>query len=103
MPGLLKVAGFHRADIDYDCRAKWMAVAALARQESDDAAPLLVSLVDLGNQNTRMCARAALARTTGQDFKQDKRAWAEWWQSKGHQPIDEALLQSAEEMSTVKE
>ena len=35
-PGLMKVAGYHRADRDYDCRPKWMAVAALARQESDD-------------------------------------------------------------------
>jgi hypothetical protein len=90
--GLLKVAGYHREEFDYDCRAKWMAVAALARQESADAVPLLVSLVDHGNQNTRMWARAALSRTTGQDFKQDKQAWAKWWQAQGHEPIDEALL-----------
>jgi hypothetical protein len=103
VPGLMKVAGYHRADVDYDCRAKWMAVAALARQESADAVPLLVSLVDHGNQNTRMWARAALARTTGQDFKQDKQAWAEWWQSQGHEPIDAALVEPAEATSTVKE
>ena len=30
LPGLMKVAGYHRADRDYDCRPKWMAVAALA-------------------------------------------------------------------------
>ncbi len=61
VPGLMKVAGYHREDCDYDCRPKWMAVAALARQESDDAVPLLVNLVDHGNQNTRNWARAALS------------------------------------------
>ena len=92
VPGLIKVAGYHRDDTDYDCRAKWMAVAALARQESPDAVPLLISLVDHGNQNTRMWAQAALSRTTGQDFKQDKQAWADWWKSQGHDAIDTALL-----------
>jgi len=92
VPGLMKVAGYHRADIDYDCRPKWMAVAALARQESDDAVPLLVSLVDHGNQNTRHWARAALSRKTNQDFAQDKQAWAKWWQDQGHNPIDPELL-----------
>lgn len=81
LPGLIKVAGYHRADRDYDCRPKWMAVAALARQESDDGVPLLVSLVDHGNQNTRQWARAAFSRKTGQDFQHDKRAWAKWWES----------------------
>ncbi|MCL4179290.1 MAG: hypothetical protein KJ072_16305 [Verrucomicrobia bacterium] len=90
--GLIKVAGYHREDGDYDCRPKWMAVAALARQESDDAVPLLVSLVDHGNQNTRHWARAALSRKTGQDFRQDKQAWASWWQGQGHKPIDSQLL-----------
>ena len=60
--GLLKVAGYHRADQDYDCRSKWMAVAALARQQSEDAVPLLIRLVDHGNQNTRNWSRAALSR-----------------------------------------
>ncbi|MFH0794003.1 MAG: hypothetical protein V2A74_08225 [bacterium] len=87
LPGLMKVAGYHVDDRDYDCRPKWIAVAALARQESDDAVPLLISLVDHGNQNTRNWARAALARKTGQDFTQDKQAWANWWQSQGHEPI----------------
>jgi hypothetical protein len=93
VPGLLKVAGYHLEDRDYDCRPKWMAVAALARQESDDAIPLLVFLVDHGNQNTRMWASAALSRKTGQDFRKDKRAWAEWWQAQGHQPIEKRYLQ----------
>ena len=93
LPGLMKVAGYHRADRDYDCRPKWMAVAALARQESDEAVPLLVSLVDHGNQNTRKWARAALSRKTGQDFKQDKQAWAEWWEAQGNKPIDDRFLQ----------
>lgn len=94
VPGLLKVAGFHQADVDYDCRAKWMAVAALARQESDEAVPLLISLVDHGNQNTRNWARAALARQLGQDFKQDKRAWAQYWEGKGHPPVGAAFLKA---------
>ncbi|MBM4155351.1 MAG: hypothetical protein FJ221_10035 [Lentisphaerae bacterium] len=92
VPGLLKVAGYHRADSDYDCRPKWMAVAALARQESDEAVPLLISLADHGNQNTRMWARAALSRKTGQDFQGDKPAWAQWWQAQGHAAVDAGLL-----------
>jgi hypothetical protein len=94
--GLSKVAGYHQKNVDYDCRPKWMAVAALARQESDDAVPLLISLVDHGNQNTRFWARAALARKTGQDFKQDKPAWAKWWQEQGHGVIDKELLKPYE-------
>jgi hypothetical protein len=90
--GLSKVAGYHQPGQDYDCRPKWMAVAALARQGSQDSVPLLIGLVDHGNQNTRFWARAALARTTGQDFKQDKQAWAKWWQEQGHKPIDPGLL-----------
>lgn len=93
VPGLIKVAGYHRDDGDYDCRPKWMAVAALARQGDDAAVPVLVSLVDHGNTNTRKWARAALARITGQDFKEDKRAWAAWWQEQGRPPIAEELLQ----------
>ena len=90
--GLLKIAGYQKPDSDYDCRPKWMAVAALARQESDLAVPLLVSLVDHGNENTRIWARAALVRKAKHDFKQDKSAWAEWWESQGNRPIDDDLL-----------
>ena len=93
VPGLMKVAGYHRDDVDYDCRPKWMAVAALARQESDEAVPLLISLVDHGNQNTRKWARAALARKTGEDFQEDKPSWAAWWEEQGHPPVDEHLLE----------
>jgi hypothetical protein len=94
--GLIKVAGYHLEGRDYDCRAKWMAVAALARQESEGGVPLLISLVDHGNQNTRNWSRAALSRLTGQDFKQDKGAWAKWWQEQGHEPIDAKFLKPAE-------
>jgi hypothetical protein len=73
-----------------------MAVAALARQEADESVPLLISLVDHGNQNTRFWARAALARKTGQDFKQDKQAWAKWWQEQGNAAIDKELLKAYE-------
>lgn len=92
-PGLIRAAGYHLDDRDYDCRPKWMAVAALARLESDDAVPTLISLVDHGNQNTRMWARAALNRQTGQDFRQDKAAWARWWTGQGHPAIDAKYLQ----------
>jgi hypothetical protein len=92
VPGLMKIAGYHRESNDYDCRPKWMAVAALARQESDDAVPLLISLVDHGNQNTRNWARAALSRKTGLNFKQDKAAWATWWQAQGHKAVSEEFL-----------
>jgi hypothetical protein len=90
--GLKRVAGYHVAEKDYDCRPKWMAVAALARQESMDAAPLLVSLVDHGNQNTRLWARAALARVAKEDFGADKQAWNQWWVGRGNEPIDAELL-----------
>jgi hypothetical protein len=92
VPGLKKIAAYHVDDKDYDCRPKWMAVAALARQESSDAVPLLVSLVDHGNQNTRFWARAALARIAKDDFKADKQAWNTWWTGQGHDPIDAAFL-----------
>ena len=91
VPGLIKIAGYSKK-FNYDCRPKWMAVAALSRQESDDAVPLLISLVDHGNQNTRMWARAALARKSKHDFGKDKQAWDKWWQSQGHKPIDKKLL-----------
>jgi hypothetical protein len=93
VPGLMKVAAFHVADKDYDCRPKWMAIAALARQESPDATPLLVSLVDHGNQNTRFWKCAALARMARDDFKTDKQAWNKWWMAQGHNAIDTRFLQ----------
>jgi hypothetical protein len=96
VPGLMKIAGYHAEGQHYDCRPKWMAVAALARQESAESVPLLISLVDHGNQNTRNWARAALSRQTGQDFKQDKQAWANWWQAQGHPPVDEQFLKPYE-------
>jgi len=92
VPGLMKVAAYHLDDKDYDCRPKWMAIAALARQESPGAVPLLVSLVDHGNQNTRMWARAALARMAKQDFKNDKQGWNRWWISQGHTAIAPEFL-----------
>lgn len=90
--GLKKVAAHHVKDQDYDCRPKWMAIAALARQESPDAVPLLVSLVDHGNQNTRFWSRAALARMARNDFKSDKQAWNKWWIGQGHSAIDPKYL-----------
>lgn len=92
VPGLKKVAAYHLADKDYDCRPKWIAIAALARQESPDAVPLLVSLTDHGNQNTRFWARAALARMAKEDFKADKEAWNKWWVGEGHRAIAPELL-----------
>jgi hypothetical protein len=93
LPGLMKVAAYHRDDRDYDCRAKWMAVAALGRQDDESAVPVLVPLVDHGNQNTRMWARASLSRLTGQSFGNDKQAWARWWNDEGKEPqIDVASL-----------
>jgi hypothetical protein len=92
VPGLMKVAGYHKDDQDYDCRPKWMAIAALARQESPAAVPLLVSMVDHGNQNCRFWSRAALARMANDDFKADKQAWNKWWTAAGHDPIDAKYL-----------
>ncbi len=86
LPGLKKVAAYHRDDQDYDCRAKWMAVAALGRQGDESAIPVLIPLVDHGNQNTRMWARGSLVRLTGQAFDQDKAAWGAWWNAQGKEP-----------------
>ena len=94
VPGLLKVASYHVDNKDYDCRPKWMALAALARQESPEAVPVLISLVDHGNQNTRFWARAALARMAKDDFKSDKQAWNKWWIAQGHPAIDANLLKA---------
>lgn len=84
--GVAKVAAYHREGRDYDCRAKWMAVAALGRIGDERAVPTLVPLVDHGNLNTRMWARASLARLTGQTFDTDKQAWADWWNGAGKKP-----------------
>lgn len=92
--GLIKVAGYHQDDRDYDCRPKWMAIAALARQESLEAVPVLVSLVDHGNQNTRLWARAALARVAKEDFKADKEAWNKWWMGQGHPSLEPKWLRA---------
>jgi len=92
VPGLLKIASYHLDNKDYDCRPKWMAIAALARQESPEAVPVLISLVDHGNQNTRFWARAALARMAKDDFKSDKQAWNKWWIAQGHPAIEANLL-----------
>jgi hypothetical protein len=86
LPGLIKVAAYHRDDRDYDCRPKWMAVAALGRVGDESAVPTLVRLVDHGNMNTRMWARASLVRITGQAFGDDKQAWADWWNGAGKEP-----------------
>lgn len=93
VPGLIKVAGYAKEGEDYDCRPKWIAISALARQESDDAVPVLVSLVDHGNQNCRMWARGALSRMAHEDFKDDKQAWNKWWVDSGHPSIDAKLLE----------
>lgn len=93
VPGLMRVAAYHVDGKDYDCRPKWMAVAALARQQSEDAVPLLVSLVDHGNQNTRLWARAALSRLARDDFKGEKQAWNKWWVGQGHPAIDAKFLE----------
>jgi beta-lactamase regulating signal transducer with metallopeptidase domain len=85
LPGLLKVAAHHEP-IDYDCGPKSMAVVALARQGDTSAVPVLIPLVDHGNPNTRMWARAALVRLTGQTFDQDKKAWGAWWNAQNKEP-----------------
>jgi protocatechuate 3,4-dioxygenase beta subunit len=93
LPGLIQAAAYHREDSDYDCRPKWMAVSALGRQDDESAVPTLIPLVDHGNQNTRMWARASLARLTGQNFGDNKQAWGKWWNDAGKQPrIDLAEL-----------
>lgn len=86
LPGLIQAAAYHREDSDYDCRPKWMAVSALGRQDDESAVPTLIPLVDHGNQNTRMWARASLARLTGQNFGDNKQAWGKWWNDAGKQP-----------------
>jgi TPR repeat protein/beta-lactamase regulating signal transducer with metallopeptidase domain len=86
LPGLIKAASYHREMSDYDCRPKWMAVSALGRQDDISAVLTLIPLVDHGNQNTRMWARASLVRLTGQNFNDDKQAWGTWWNDSGNEP-----------------
>ncbi|HNY26255.1 MAG TPA: LecA/PA-IL family lectin [Candidatus Sumerlaeota bacterium] len=86
LPGLLKTAAYTHPSGNYDCRAKWMAVAALARMGDESAVPVLVPLVDFGNTNVRMWSRAALYRLTGQTFDQDKKAWGAWWNAQNKEP-----------------
>jgi beta-lactamase regulating signal transducer with metallopeptidase domain len=93
LAGLKKVAGYQRDGNNYDCRPKWIAVASLARYEDPSSAPMLVDLVDFGNQNVKMWARAAMSRLTGQNLGEDKKAWAEWWNANGKEPkIDVSQL-----------
>ena len=92
VPGLKKVASYHVADKDYDCRPKWMAVAALADRNRPTRYHCLSSLVDHGNQNTRFWVCAALARMAKDDFKADKQSWNKWWVGEGHRAIDPELL-----------
>ncbi|GMW00975.1 MAG: hypothetical protein AMXMBFR84_21120 [Candidatus Hydrogenedentota bacterium] len=92
LPGVLKAATYHRDDADYDCRPKWMAVAAVGRIGQISAVPDLVPLVDHGNQNTRMWARASLARLTGEYFGEDKKAWADWWNASHDPKISEDAI-----------
>ncbi len=86
LPGVIKAATYHRDDSDYDCRPKWMAVEALGRLGDESAVPALIQLVDHGNQNTRMWARASLVRLTSQNFSDDKMAWGKWWNDSGKEP-----------------
>jgi beta-lactamase regulating signal transducer with metallopeptidase domain len=91
--GVLKAAAYHRDDQDYDCRPKWIAVEAAGRFGDVLAVPALIPLVDHGNENTRMWARASLVRLTGQNFSSDKQAWGKWWNDSGKGPkIDSAQL-----------
>lgn len=86
VPGVLKAATYHREDANYDCRPKWMAVAALGRLGDESGVPALIPLVDHGNQNTKMWARASLVRLTGENFGADKQAWGKWWNATGKTP-----------------
>ncbi|HPS00931.1 MAG TPA: M56 family metallopeptidase, partial [Candidatus Sumerlaeota bacterium] len=85
LPGLLKTAAYDQPT-NYNCRPKWMAVAALARMGEESAVPVLVPLVDFGNKNVQMWSRAALLRLTGQTFDQDKKAWGAWWNARNKEP-----------------
>lgn len=86
LPGVMKAALYHRDDSDYECRPKWIAVEAAGRFDDDSIVPQLVPLVDHGNQNTRMWARASLSRLTGQNFRDDKQAWGKWWNDGDKEP-----------------
>lgn len=60
-------------------RPKWMAVRALAEIGDPRAVPPLIGLVDHGNWNTNVYARAGLAQITGVYFGKDKEKWSRWW------------------------
>ncbi|GMU25053.1 MAG: hypothetical protein AMXMBFR13_51240 [Phycisphaerae bacterium] len=64
-------------------RPKWMAVRALGRVANPVAVPVLIELVDYGNLNVKVYAKAALAEITGSYFGEDKEKWRESWKQRG--------------------
>lgn len=63
-------------------RPKWMAVRGLGRIGEPAAVPTLIDLVDYGNVNTKVYARASLVDITGVYFGEDKAKWREWWKTR---------------------
>lgn len=61
-----------------DNRARWVAVRGLGRIGDTKAVPVLIDMVDHGNENTRVYARLALAQITGVYYGTDKVKWREW-------------------------
>ncbi len=91
-PSVLRVATFRLGE-RIDNRARWIAVMALGKIGDKETVPVLVNLVDYYNKNVSMWAQAGLVRFTGQNFGNDKKAWANWWnESKNKPKIDVAAL-----------
>jgi len=84
LPKLREIA-FDRAD--KDCRDRWMAIRALGIIGDKTAVPELAHLVYHGNTNTRWWAQISLVRLTGQNFAGDWKAWGDWWNQQGGQPV----------------
>ena len=58
--------------------AGWMAVRALGRIADRRAVPLLISLLDHYNTDSRLYARVALCEITGVYFGDSRQRWSAW-------------------------
>ena len=56
-------------------RARWVCTRSLGQTGSEESIPILISLLDHRNRNTRIYAKVCLAEITGSYFGDDKEKW----------------------------
>lgn len=80
-----------------DHSIRWLTVAALARNGSRDAIPLLLDVLADTNSSVRGMAASSLNHLTGQNkptllikperAKQLEKEWREWWEANKDKPL----------------